>query len=379
MIEAGAASAPFSPTLAWAREHAWIAGWWLAGRGLVFLSALAVHELGPDGLVGGGARRHAFGILASWDGRWYRAVAAHGYLLVPGHQSDPAFFPLFPALLRVGHQLGFGYSSTGIALANAAFLAALPAFHTLTRDLFDPALARRATVYLAIFPFGYVFSMAYPESIVLAATTLAVIAATRGRWGIAAACAAAASLGRPEGLFVAGPLLVLAWRARRTLTPARRGVAFGASLASVGALAAYPLYLGSVLHDPGAWSRAERAWGRHFTPLGALHAIENLPRAFDGNAWVVRDVAAAVLYVALVVAAARAGTPRVWLLVAAAIVVLPVFSGSFSSIGRFGLLAPPLLWGLARVGRRPRLDLSIRAASLVLLVAATATIPLIFP
>jgi hypothetical protein len=364
VIEADAGPAPLAPALAWARDHAWIAGWWLAGRALVVGTTLCLEE--PR-------------MLAAWDGRWYRAVAAHGYLLVPGHQSDPAFFPLFPAILRAVHHLGLSYQSAGIALANTAFLATLAAFHVLTRDLFDPAFARRATVYLAIFPFGYVFSMAYPESIVLAAATLAVVAAARGRWGIAAACAAAGALGRPEGLFVAAPLLAIAWRNRSALSPARRGVAFGASLASVGALCAYPLYLDRVLHDPDAWSRAELAWGRRFTPLGALHAVEHLPRAFDGNAWVVRDVAATVLYLVLLAAAARAGTPRVWLLVGLAIVVLPVFSGSFSSIGRFGLLAPPVFWGLAWLGRRPRVDMWVRATSLVLLVAAAATIPLVFP
>ena len=40
--------------------------------------------------------------------------------------------------------------------------------------------------FLAIFPFGYVFSMAYPESVVLAAIALAGVAALRGRWGLAA-------------------------------------------------------------------------------------------------------------------------------------------------------------------------------------------------
>jgi hypothetical protein len=364
VIEVDADHAPFVPALAWARDNAWIARWWLTGRALVVGTTLCMDK--PS-------------VLAAWDGRWYRAVAAHGYLLVPGHQSDPAFFPLFPAILRAAHHLGLGYSTAGIALANSAFLATLAAFHVLTRDLFDPAFARRATVYLAIFPFGYVFSMAYPESIVLAATTLAVVAAARGRWGVAATCAATGALGRPEGLFVAAPLLVIAWRDRHRLGPAQRGVAFGASLASVGALGAYPLYLDRVLHDPDAWSRAELAWGRRFAPLGALHAVEHLPRAFDGNAWVVRDVAATVLYLALLAAAARAGTPRVWLLAGLAIVVLPVFSGSFSSIGRFGLLAPPVFWGLAWLGRRPRANFCVRAASLVLLVAATATIPLIFP
>lgn len=364
MIEVDADPAPFAPPLEWARANAWIAGWWLGGRALVVVTALCV----------GGSRS-----LAGWDGRWYRTVAEHGYLLVPGRQSDPAFFPLFPALLRAVHELGLGYAAGGTTLANVAFLGALAAFHVLTRDVFGSAFARRATVYLAVFPFGYVFSMAYPESTILAAMALAVVAATRGRWGISAVCAAIAALGRPEGIFVVAPLLVTAWRRRRTLSPLRQGLAFGASLAGGGALCAYPLYLDRVLRDPDAWPAAERAWGRRFTPLGALHAIEHLPRAFEGNAWIARDVVATVLYLALLAAAARAGAPRAWILVGAAIVVLPVFSGSFASIGRFGLLAPPVFWGLAAIGRRRRLDLSIRAASCILLVAATATIPLVFP
>jgi hypothetical protein len=379
VIEVDVAPAPFSATIAWARSRSWIAAWWLAGRALVLATAVAVHLVGPTGLLAHIVRAHALGALAAWDGRWYRDVAAHGYLLVPGRPSDPAFFPLYPAMLRTGHAVGLGYSSAGIVIANAAFLVALVAFHTLTRDLLGDDLARRATVYLAIFPLGYVFSMAYPESVVLAAIVLAVVAAMRGRWGIAAVCAASAALGRPEGLFVAAPLLVIAWRQRSGLDPARRGLAFGAALASVGALAAYPLYLDRVLHDPTAWSRAERAWGRRFTPLGAIHAIEHVPRAFAGNAWVARDVGATVLYVVLLAAAARAGAPLAWLVAGGLVVVLPVFSGAFTSIGRFGLLAPPVFWGLAWIGRRPRIDLAVRMVSLALLVAATATIPFVFP
>jgi hypothetical protein len=224
-----------------------------------------------------------------------------------------------------------------------------------------------------------VFSMVYPESVVLAAIALAAVAAMRGRWTVAAACAAAAALARPEGLFVAVPLLALAWRQHRQLTPAGRGVAFGAVLAPIAALASFPLYLDRVLNDPLAWSRAERAWGRHFSALGVVHAFAHLGSAFTGNAWVVRDVAAAFLYLGLLAAAARAGTPRSWLLAGLTIIVLPLFSGAFTSIGRFGLLAPPLFWGLAWLGRGRQADLAIRAVSLALLVAAAVTVPLIFP
>jgi len=67
------------------------------------------------------------------------------------------------------------------------------------------------------------------------------------------------------------------------------------------------------------------------------------------------------------------------LLAGLAIVVLPLFSGAFTSIGRFGLLAPPLFWGLAWLGRGRQADLAIRAVSLALFVAAAVTVPLIFP
>src|SRR4051794_5786800 len=36
-----------------------------------------------------------------WDAGWYVALAAHGYLYIPGTQSSVAFFPTLPILLHV--------------------------------------------------------------------------------------------------------------------------------------------------------------------------------------------------------------------------------------------------------------------------------------
>jgi hypothetical protein len=361
------------------RAYAWIAGWWLAGRGVVLATAAVVHVLGPAGWVGHLQRTHALGVLEAWDGRWYRMVASSGYLLVPGRQSDPAFFPLLPALLRAGHAAGLGYSTTGLLLGNAGFLVALLAFYLLSRELLGEEIGRRATTYLAVFPFGYVFSMVYPQSLVLALIALAALAALRGRGPAAAVCAAAATLGRPEGLCLALPLLAIAWRQWAALTPARRGVALAAVLAPAAALGSFSFYLGRTVHDPLAWSKAERAWGRHFSPLGLVHAAGGLGGAFAHDAWVVRDVAAVVVYLLLIAAAARAGVAWPWLASGAAIVVLPLFSGSFDSAGRFGLLAPAPFWGLAALGRSPAVDRLVLGTSLVLLVGSVVTLPLVFP
>jgi hypothetical protein len=361
------------------RVVGWIAGWWLAGRAVIAATAVVVHHFGPTGLTRLVSHAHAFGPLESWDARWYRMVASTGYLLVPGRQSDPAFFPVFPMLMRAGHAVGLGYGTAGLVLANVGFLGALFAFHALTKTLFGEAMARRAVAYIAVFPFGYAFSMIYPESIVLGLIALAALAALRRRWAWAAACAAIAALARPEGLFVALPLAVLAWEQRHTLSPRSRGLALGAVLAPFAAIGSFSVYLWSVLGDPMAWSQAQLAWGRAFSPLGVVHAVDGLGRAFAHDAWVTRDVIAVVLYLGLLAAAARAGVGWPWLLSGLAVVVLPLFSGSFDSIDRFGLLAPAAFWGLAALGRDPRVHRLILGVSVPLLVAAIVVLPLHFP
>jgi hypothetical protein len=334
-----------------------------------------MHALGPRGLIGTDERAHLLGALGAWDGRWYRTVAANGYLLQPGRQSDPAFFPFYPLLLRGVHAFGIGYVTSGVVLSQLAFLAALAAFATLTSDLFDETFARRATVYLALFPMGFVFSMAYPESVVLLAIALAAIAATRRHWGRAAALTGLGALARPETVFLSLPLAAKAWREHE-----QRGIAFGAVAAPFAALASFALYLQVNLHDPLAWTHAERAWGRRFTPLGLFRAVEHVPSAFAGNAWIVRDVVFFVVYLALLWLALRRGAPKLWVAAGALIVVLPTFSGSFHSVGRFGLLAPAVVWGLAALGERgPRIDRAIRCVSLLLLVGGTVSLAYVFP
>jgi hypothetical protein len=73
------------------------------------------------------------------------------------------------------------------------------------------------------------------------------------------------------------------------------------------------------------------------------------------------------------------GTPPAWLAAGAAVVVLPIFTGAFDSIGRFGLLAPPLFWGLAGLTEGPRSEAVVRSVSLVLLVLGTASLAYVFP
>ena len=343
----------------------WLLGWWGLGRAVTLATAFALKP--------------TVWTLDRWDGRWYRMVARGGYLLVPGRQSDPAFFPLYPIVLRLVHGAGVRWGLVGPLISNLALLPGLALFYALTRELFSEPVARRATIYLAIFPLGYVFSMAYPESIELVLFAAAPLAALRGRWWTAAACAGAAALARPEGLFLALPLAGIAWSQRRRLSTSRRGAALAAVLAPAAALVSYSLYLASVVHDPLAWSEAERAWGRRFQLAGVYRAFAHLPAAVGHTPWLVRDVVFFFCYLGLLAAARRLGTPLPWLAAGAAIVVLPLFTGAFDSIARFGLLAPPLFWGLAGLTADARVHRAVSALSLGLLVVCTVSLAYVFP
>jgi len=354
--------------------------WFVGARLVTFAFFAALYEIGPIGLLGPARYRAPLALLGAWDGTWYLHVARHGYLLVPGHQSDPAFFPLFPILVRGLHLCGLPYLPAAALIANGAFAVDVVAFHRLGRRLLPDEIARRGAVFLAITPIGFVFSMAYPESVLLGLIVLSVLAALDGRWLGAATLAGLAVLTRPEGLFVSIPLAAIAWRGRRALDSGTRGRALAAILAAPVALLAFPLYLQWSIGDALAWSKAEESWGRSFRLDGPIRAVEHVPKLLEAHPLLARDLVLFAVYAALLLAAfRRTATPRSWILAGGLILVLPLFSGTFESEGRFGLLALPVYWGAASFALSPRAERLTRTSCLVLLAAAVLTIPYVWP
>jgi hypothetical protein len=356
-----------------------LVGWWAISRGIVFGCAAILHWFRwPEGYFQP-EFRSVLGVLAAWDGRWYDQVARNGYLLIPGHQSDPAFFPLYPILLRAGHAVGFSYAAAGIAISNIVLLAGLVAFYRLGRELLPERDAYRASVFAAIAPMGFAFSMVYPESVVFTSMALAGLCAVRGRWLPCALFAAVATLARPQGILIVLPVATAVWRAWPLLAPRARGLAAAAVAAPLAALLSYPLYLGQALGDPRAWSKAQEAWGRSFQVDGFVRAFGQLPARNGTDHWILRDALFCLAYVLVLAVAYRAGVPRGWIAAGALMVLLPLETGSFISVARFGLLALPVFWGLGVLGRRRAADWTLRVVSVALLVGLTLAMPLIFP
>ncbi len=362
------------------RAAAWrrIAAWWLASRLLVVGLAVLARETGwprPEWRAGFLLDGGPLGLLGAWDGRWYALVAEHGYVAVPGAQSDAAFFPLLPLALRALGALGLPAVPAGVLLANLGLLAGLVLLYELGRRVLPEPDARRAAILAAVAPAGFVFSMAYPEGLALATLAGAMLAAHARRFAAAAVLAAATALARPEGFLVAIPLAAAALGAWGGLDDRRRVSAVTAMLAGPAALAGLTAYQWRVLGSPLAWSAAERAWGRSFSPLGPLRAVEHLGR----NPWPARDAIAFAVALACLAVARRAGVPRSWVLFGLLVVALPVASGTFESDARFGLLALPVYLGLAVLSRRLRVERAVLAASALLLAAGVLSVALRSP
>jgi hypothetical protein len=162
-----------------------------------------------------------------WDGRWYLAIAFHGYGALPharAQQTPWPFFPLFPSVLHAGVVTGVPVAVFGVLVNHAAFYLALVAVYRLAArhaaGVGTPHGSARVAAlsmwFLALGPLAFVFSMLYPSAIFLAATGWAFVFLGERRDLAAGALAAVAALSRPSGAVVVIALAVgVGWAAPR--------------------------------------------------------------------------------------------------------------------------------------------------------------------
>ncbi|MFG2634610.1 hypothetical protein ACGFX8_11870 [Streptomyces sp. NPDC048362] len=293
----------------------------------------------------------------SWDSRWYLHIATHGYgrlidVTPQGAvQTDWAFFPLYPALIRALTDLT--PLTPGQAAMLVAWVAAVVAaygVYVIGHHLYGRGVATALVALWAVLPHAVELTIAYTESLFAALAAWSLYCVLKGRWWWAGGLAALAGLARPSGFAVAAAVAVgAAYEVlrRRGRVPARLWA--GAVLAPAGWLG-YVLWVGRRTGDPlGGYLRVQSAWDSRFDfGAGSLRFLRAL--LLHGGGFVypaaLLILAAAVLLFALL-CLERAPLA---LVVFAGILILLVLggSGSFSSKPRFLLPAFPLLIPPAR-------------------------------
>jgi Gpi18-like mannosyltransferase len=318
-----------------------------------------------------------------WDGANYAAIAAHGY----AYPWTAAYFPLLPVLERALMPLVGGNAAlAGLLVSNIASLGAFGLLRVLGEREFGPEVARRALLYLAVFPTAFFLAAPYTESLFLVFSIGAFLALRRGHWLAAGLCAAFATLDRPPGVLLAVPLLVeivLRIRAAGKLPRVRELAAMaGGVLLPVAALVGFTTYL---YFQFGSWSASSQAqaagWGRGFAfpGVGFLRAGNALVQSgFDPSFFQVHillDAVFTLLLIGLTVAAFRR-LPLAYVLYCGALLTLILCTPqhnwyALGSNMRFLVVEFPLFLLLGRWGAHRRVDVAILAASLTLLALFT--------
>ncbi len=303
-------------------------------------------------------------VWGRYDTWWYLGLVMDGYRApadLVHQQSNLAFFPLYPTLVRWIHALlpatrqGYAARYTiAVLLSNACALGAAWVVYELVRRRWgDPRLARRTVLYLLLFPAGFFLSCVYSESLFLLLAAGAFLAAQGRRWWLAGACAALATLTRSTGILVA-PALAILYVAEPPARGARLRWDALALLLAPAALAAHAAHLAALSGDPLALFHAQSAWGRSLTAPWETLLRPAHPHPMTGGL----ERVGVVLFLAL---AGALLLRREYALGAFALLSLcPILlSGTLMSSTRFLAVVFPAFVPLARAGANEHVDRAV--------------------
>lgn len=349
---------------------------------LVGLIAVSTVGLPPDSGQVGAGRQAVPGLVARFDANWYAGIAAEGYYWQHtfGIQQNPAFFPAFPMLMRLGGwitgafdpQLSperrlFRLTGCGLMVSLAAFLWAAWYFVRLARELVDDDRARGALWLLASYPFAMFFSAAYTESLFLLTAVGAWYSLRHRQFAVASLWGLLAGLARPNGFFLSVPLglIALGLRDGPTTTIDARGVrsklwsptrvslpALVAAAMPILGMLAYTVYLYRITGEWFAWARLHAAWGRVFTgevPLtGVARGSDSLLALIVQRPYDALNLLGLTFAVGMVWAVWRRVGPA-WALFILINVLPPLFAGGLLSMGRLTATLFPIFLALGAV------------------------------
>jgi hypothetical protein len=211
----------------------------------------------------------------------------------------------------------------------------------LARPHLGEARAIRAAALLALFPFSFVYTMAYSETLTLILIVLSFLAVEHGYAGRAGIAFGLASLTRAQSAFFLVPLLLAA---RKQPGPRLRWLALG-----LGPLATLS-YIVWVAFFTGSWNGyfgSYAAWGRNTG--GAAAGSGSVATALAGPLALYFAALMILLMfaVGLFVFARRDRIPFEYMVIPAIALIMLLVSGSLEAVGRVVLLSFPYSWILA--------------------------------
>ena len=217
-------------------------------------------------LYPGTGTRWALEIWKKWDAWHYVNLAELGYAgyMEDGKHLFLVFFPLYPWLVRLVSALTGNTMAAGLLVSFLCYSGGCAYLYKLAAWELGREAARRAVLFLSIFPYAFFFGGVMTEGLFLLTTAAALWHIRRHRWRRAGLWGALAAMTRMHGLLLigaAGAELVehlgrFDWRSILRRLPA-------VLLPAAGSL----VYLGlnaAVTGDPFAFTAMQEHWSQGF-------------------------------------------------------------------------------------------------------------------
>jgi Gpi18-like mannosyltransferase len=276
-------------------------------------------------------------VLARWDSGWYVGIVKWGYYLSPGKNSDVVFFPLYPLLIKGASTiLPINYFYLGEAISWLSLFGALLFFYKLLILDYTEKQTYRALLYLLLFPWAFFLASVYTESLFLMLILASFYYARKQNWALAALFGFFAGLTRITGIFLL-PALLWKYYAQNKKLDVK---ALWLALIPLGLLS-FMVYLKSRVGDALAFVHNQITFGRKNTfPLRTLSwDVRNIIHFFkDGDVLKAAVYALGLLALTACVILLIKTYKNIrasYLIFAFFAILLPLFTGTTTSIGRY--------------------------------------------
>ena len=322
-------------------------------RGHLFIAIAVALVISFIHVVWGSVGKHVVADCVSCDAGWYQQIASEGYRTAAVgadlghwhgtdvHQTEWAFFPLYPWLLRAFSMVtGLGIPAVMLLLGGIlSCLVAVLAMYFFS-FLKSPDMALWGTLALLLQPFGIYFHLGMTEGLFLAALLGSFLSVAKRSWIGLAICATTLVLTRPNGLFLLPVFLLFAAEVDGVdLLSSLKRPGYWIKRAApllfpVMAFAAYCVFQWQRTGDAFAFSSAQAGWARSFTwPFEGFFNGGDIATQFDS--WYTLVLLAALVLL-------RKRLPLSFNVLLGISVLLPLFSGSVASMPRFTTILFPL-------------------------------------
>ncbi len=203
-------------------------------------------------------------IWGVWDTGWYLTIAKEGYLssFNATVQSEWAFFPLYPWLMRLFGKITGNPYVAGIIISNICLILAAIYLYKLVSLDSDKQTSLKSVKYLFIFPTAFILSGVFTESLFLVLAIMCFYYARKSDWIKAGISGLFLSATRSLGVLIIIPLFYEYLEGKKFKIKNIRKDALWLLLIPLG-LIIFAVYNYYKTGDFLAFMHAQQAWGRH--------------------------------------------------------------------------------------------------------------------